>query len=194
MLLSAGTSVVAGTAALAAVPPLKTAKQRQQSLRKEAAKASVDITVTVTAGSLASYTKSGVDLGGNRAIGLSATRGDGALTLGANAALPWKVIYSLLTSDEPIGAIQDHLGKFDTSRAKIETLDSHFVYVWGDSPELAISRDLAHMRRIVARAGEHTWEFRLSGDLGVAGLPERIHVLRSGEPYASIELSKHANE
>lgn len=176
------------TAASAAVPPLKTAKQRQQALRKEASKAKLDITVTVTAGSLASYAKSGVGLGGSKGLKLPATRGEASLALGADGALPWKVVYALLTTKEPITALQEHVGKIDTSRTRIETLDGHFVYVWGDSPQVAMSRDLARIRRITAKSGEHTWEFRLSGELGVAGLPERIHVLRSGEPYANVEL------
>lgn len=182
--------VFGSTAASAAVPPLKMAKLRQQALRSEAAKTKVDVSVTVIAGNLASYAKSGVGLGGRKAVELAATDSDGVLTLGAEASLPWAVIYTLLVAPKPIGTLQRHIGNIDTSRATIQTLEDDFVYVWGGSPELAISRNLALIRRITVASGEHTWEFRLSGDLGVSGLPTRIHVLRSGEPYATVGLSK----
>ncbi len=177
------------TAAFAAVPPLETASARQEALRKEAARAKVDVSVTVTAGDLASYAKSGVALGG-AGVKLSAKGGEASLELDGGGLFPWKVVYALLTAQDPIAAIQKHVGKIDASRTRIEARDGHFVYVWGSSPSLAMSRNLGQIRQITAKNDDHTWEFRLSGDLGVGGLPERIHVLRSGEPYANVELAK----
>jgi hypothetical protein len=166
------------SASMAAVPPMKTASERQVSLRKEAGGKKIDVAVTVTAGELTSHTEPGVALGGDK-----------SLAFGSDALLAWKVLSVLLTSEDPISDLQEHIGRVDASRAGIETLDGQFVYVWGNGPTIALSRDLARIRRITATSGNVNWEFRLSGELDLAGLPARVHILRSGEPFASVELA-----
>lgn len=179
--------------AVAAVPPLKLAAARQASLRKEAGKAKLDVAVTVTAGDLASFGKSGMALAGAKGLSLPAKGGDGALELGEGELVPWKVVWVLLTSKNPVDDLQEQVGKLDATTG-IDTLDGRFVYVYGSTPAVAFSRDLGRIRRITAKSDEHIWEFRLSGELGMAGLPERIHILRSGEPYANVELSRTSTE
>jgi hypothetical protein len=171
--------LVSMSTAMAAVPPLKMASERQASLRKEAAGQKIDVLVTVTAGELKSYTKSGVSIGSAASFEFS-----------ADAPAAWKILSALVSANDPLGALQTHIGKIDVSQTKIETLDDGFVYVWGNSPAVAISHDFSRIRRLTVRSNNHSWEFRLSGDLGLAGLPERIHVLRSGEPYASVEIEQ----
>jgi hypothetical protein len=178
-LLAAAVVFAMASAAAAAVPPLKIASERQASLREAASDTKVDVSVTITAGELKSHAETGVALG----IGKSLAFGDDGL-------LAWRVLSVVLTAKDPIKGLQEHVGQIDASKTSIETLDDGFVYVWGSSPQIALSRDLSRIRRVTARSGDHTWVFRLSGDLGVAGLPERVHILRSGKPYASVEIEQ----
>ena len=183
-LLAAMVVFAMASAAVAAVPPMKIADARQASLRKAASDTKVDVSITVTAGELKSHAESGVALGTGKSVGL----GDDGL--GDGGLLAWRVLSVVLTAKEPISDLQEHIGRIDASKTSIETLDDDFVYVWSGSPQIALSRDMSLIRRITARSGDHIWEFRLSGDLGVAGLPERIHILRSGKPFASVEIEK----
>ncbi len=183
--------LLAAATALASVPPLKVAAARQASLRHKAKKGgAVDLSVTVTAGSLTSYQATGLSLGHGNALTLAAPGGQTSLSIGPAASFPWKVVWALLSSTHPLADIQKDAGTIDAAHARIDTIDGHFVYVYGSLPQIALSRDFSHIRVIRAHAGGNDWEFRLSGDLGVAGLPERINIVRAGEPYASVELAR----
>lgn len=188
--VAAAVALLVGVSALAGVPPWKVAVARQASLRSEGgAPKKVDLSVTVTAGKLASYAASGVALGGGEPLSLSATGADGKLALGAGQAFPWTVVFALLSSTDPLTAVQRQIGQVDAGQTRIEPGDDEFVYVFGDSPRISLSRDLSHIRQITAQSGQTTWEFRLTGELGVAGLPERIAILRAGQPYANLRLA-----
>jgi hypothetical protein len=198
LLLSA--AVFAARPALASVPPLKVAAARQASLRAEADELGpTDVTITVLGARLRTYRASGATLAASRPLELlslqtakaeSAEKAD-KLRIGPDQPLPWSVVYALILARDPVSELQARLGGFDVSHTKIETLDDSFVYVYGDSPQLALSRDFGLIRRVAATVDGVKWEFRLAGELGEAGLPERINILRDGAPFASVELSVH---
>lgn len=179
----------------AAGPPLETAQKRQATVRADHAKQApaFEMRVSVTARGVVEYRGSALDVS-DASVELAARAKDETLELGADQPAPWSVIWVLIASSDPIADLQDTLGRIDAASTSIEPMGEAFVYVFGDSPQIALSRDLTHIRRVEFRSGEHTWQLRLDGEVGDSGLPAQIHVIRSGQPYANVELSEPQSE
>lgn len=184
--------VVACTAgyAGAAGPPLETAQKRQATARTDHAERApaFDMKASVTARGVAEYRGAGLDVS-DASVELAARGEDDPLEIGEGQAAPWSVIWVLIASSDPLADLQDILGRIDAASTSIEPMGEAFVYVFGDSPQIASSRDLTHIRRVEFRSGGHTWQLRIDGTLGESALPAQIHVIRSGQPYANIELA-----
>lgn len=179
----------------AAMPPLDVAQARQASLRGALKSgASVDISVTALGTKLQSFSASSLRLGASKKLELAASASDpekkpSTLVIDANAPMPWSVVFSLLSAADPLASLQTTHGAIDAGQRKIDTLEDGFVYHYGASPQVVLSRDFSLMRRVLVHAQGVDWEFRLSGDLGVGGLPERVDILRAGAPFANMRLS-----
>lgn len=191
--------------ARAAMPPLKIAKARQISVRGAIKSGvSVDISVTVLGDKLQNFSATGARLGGAKILELVAENSSAlpknpmpqnkppTLVIDAQAPVPWSVVFLLLQAPDPIASLRATLGAFHANHSKIELLDGDFVYHYGESPGVVMSRDLSKIRRVYARKDGVDWEFRLSGELGVGGMPERIAILRDGAPFANLKLSRLA--
>lgn len=189
--------------AQAAMPPLKIAQARQASLRGTLKSGPrVEISATVLGNTLQSFSASGLRLGASYKLKLETEKaaikeGDSylenkppTLVIDAQAPMPWPVVFSLLSASDPLASLQATQGVIDPTHHKIETLDEAFVYHYGASPRVVFSRDLSQIRRVFARADGVDWEVRLTGELGVGGLPERIDILRAGAPFANLSLSR----
>lgn len=174
--------------AAAAVPPLKIAAARLASVREQAKSLKVDVEVTITAGAIRDFAADDAGLLSGKPLDLT-RRGESKkkLTIGPDAPLPWKAVHLVIGSPNPASDLQKHLGKLDAS-TDIDTLGDAFVYVYGSSPRLVVSRTLGAVRAIAVESEKYTWQLKTSGSLGTAGLPERIHILRSGQPYATVQL------
>ncbi len=185
--------MVASTAATASAagPPLEVAQERQATVRADHAEQApaFDMTVSVTARGVVEYRGAALAVS-DGGVELAARAKDKSLEIGADQDAPWSVIWVLVASSDPVTDLQDALGRIDAASTSIEPMGDSFVYVFGDSPQIALSRDLTHIRRVEFRSGGHTWQLRLDGEVGESGLPAQIHVIRSGQPYANIELSE----
>lgn len=177
------------TSAMAAVPPLELAAERQAALRASA-NIELDISMSVTTSGVEEFSGRSIDLVEDEDIELRSADAESRLKLGSARLLPYRIVAILLTSSNPLEDLQGAMGRVDAAEHDIEVLDDAFVFVFGDMPAISLSRDLEHIRRIEARSKSHSWQILLTGELGERGLPEHIQILRSGEPYARIELSE----
>lgn len=179
----------------AAMPPLDVAQARQASLRGALKSgASVDISLTVLGKELQVFSASNLRLGASEKLELVASASEPekkppTLVIDATAPLPWSVVFSLLSAADPLASLQATQGAIDAGQRKIDILEDAFVYQYGASPQVILSRDFSRIRRVLVRAQSVDWEFRLTGELGVGGLPERVDILRAGAPFANIRLS-----
>lgn len=184
-------TVLAPAALSARVPPLELLSERQSSLRDKADGVAVDVSISVTSGRLTQWTASGFVAGRGEPLALTHASGGRQLQVGPDSDMPaWRIVFALVAAADPIGELQRHAGQLDRGVTTIEVDDDDFLYVFGELPQIAVSRDLGRIRRVRARLEDTDWEFRLSGDLGAAGLSRRIHVLRAGQPYATVEMSQ----
>ena len=176
--------------AWAGVPPFDLAKKRLATMREQAGATSVDVVVSVTDEGMTTYRTEDAALVSGGALQLSKTGGKATLKVHQDAPFPWNVVYELLVSADPISGLERHLGSADASQTEIVPREREFLYIYGDDPKIAVSRDMSAIRSVWVTHDKKRWEFRTTGTLGAADLPERLHVLRSKEPYATVELSR----
>jgi len=178
----------------AAPPPLKIAKARQASIREGLKTAApVTISLTILGEGVQSFSASDVRLGVASKLELAATAArakPSTQVIDAKAPMPWSVVFSLLTAPEPLAALEATLGAIDPAHSAIDIIGEQFVYEYGVSPRVGLSRDFGQIRRVVARVDGVVWEFRLSGELGVSGLWERVDILRDGGPFGALRIGK----
>jgi hypothetical protein len=174
----------------ARLPPLDTLAARQLSLRQASTEVTIDVSVSVTSGRLTQWAASELRVGAGEPLSLVHSTGERRLLIGPDSDAPvWRVVYAMLGAADPVAELQRHVGPFDKDTTRIEAVDDDFLYLFGELPQIGSSRDLGRIRRVRARLEDSVWEFRLSGELGVAGLARRIHILRGGQPYATVEVA-----
>lgn len=187
-----GLVLLAGAPVWAATPPLKIAKARQASLREGLESAApVTISLTVLGQGVQSFSASGVRLGAAKKLALKSAHAEQKppkMVIDAQAPMPWSVVFLLLTTPEPLAALEAAFGAIDPNHSAIGIFNEQFIYDYGVSPRVGLSRDFGQIRRVVVRVDGVTWEFRLSGAPGVGGLAERVDILRDGAPFGALRI------
>lgn len=168
--------VFAAGEAHAGVPDADIVESRLESAREQTKDLDVELTLDVADGATGS-------VGSLAIVGKRASADDNPNNFG------WKLLMVVLTSSDPWGDIENLAGSIDDDETDIDTADGEFVYTYGDNPGISVTRDLSVIRQVRVGRDMTRWELSTTGRLEDTPMPEKVVLLKDGQPFARVALS-----